>query len=228
VLARLVEPGARLGGTSRFGQDGMESAVLRVYDPAHLRVRVDVPLADTGKVSVGTHASVSTEALPDTVMRGVVTHIVHEANIQRNTVQFKVRLDNPPPLLKPEMLARVKFHADGGGAPAASGQTDSGVGEVGAGDVVVLFPMAAITNAQEGRADVWVAEVRGGTTIVRRRAITMRPSAEEGFAIADKGLKITDKVVLHPPPSLREGDRISPSESATVAGASDPRSRDDR
>ncbi len=36
---------------------------------------------------------------------------MHEANIQKNTLEAKVVLGAPDPVLRPEMLARVKFLA---------------------------------------------------------------------------------------------------------------------
>jgi len=206
VLERLVEPGNRLGGTARFGKEGMESAVVRVYDPAHLQVRVDVPLADAGKVGVGTVATVTTEVVPDTVMRGVVTRVVHEANIQRNTVQFKVRLDDPPALLKPEMLTRVKFHGVHAAAGTGGGSRAGGDGETS--DAAILVPVGALMNAQDDRADVWITEPRGTSTVVRKRQITFRTTDDNAFVIAATGLQATDKVVVRAPVTLREGDRV--------------------
>ena len=57
---------------------GMSGAVVRLYDPARLQVRVDVPLVDAAKVGVGTAAQITTEALPNVVFRGSVTRVVHE------------------------------------------------------------------------------------------------------------------------------------------------------
>ncbi|MFO0492105.1 MAG: efflux RND transporter periplasmic adaptor subunit, partial [bacterium] len=146
-------------------------AILRVYDPAKLQVRVDVPLADAAKVSVGTRATVSTEALADQTFRGVVSRVVHEANIQRNTVQFKVALDAPSPVLKPEMLTRVKLHA-----PAiASRQRGTSTGGIEAsghgegGDMLLLVPTAAVTSAGKEKGQVWVVDTSGGSPVARRR-----------------------------------------------------------
>jgi multidrug efflux pump subunit AcrA (membrane-fusion protein) len=74
-------------------------------------VRVDVPLADAAKVGVGQQSEVVVEVLPDRHFLGTVTRILHEANIQKNTLEVKVALADPDPKLRPEMLARVKLLA---------------------------------------------------------------------------------------------------------------------
>lgn len=219
VLARLVQTGSRLGGVARFGQEGMESSVIRVYDPAQLQVRVDVPIADAGKVGLGTPATVTTEALPDVVMRGVVTRVVHEANIQRNTVQFKVRLEDPPSVLKPEMLTRVKFHGAGVGA----GRVDSAGAGLGPTHLSLLIPVQALHNRRDGAAEVWITEARDGGIVARRREITMSESADEGYVLVGSGLRITDKVVIDAPASLKDGERIviAVTEKATHDGVAE-------
>ncbi|MDQ7784693.1 MAG: efflux RND transporter periplasmic adaptor subunit [Desulfomonilaceae bacterium] len=108
VMGRLTEPGSKVVVLS----DNPGSArVLSLYDPARLQVRVDVPLSDAAKVSVGQQAEVTVEVLPDRHFSGTVTRVLHEANIQKNTLEVKVAVADPDPRLRPEMLARVKLLA---------------------------------------------------------------------------------------------------------------------
>lgn len=229
VLTRLVEPGSRISMNSK-GESGsggsMMGAVLRVYDPAKMQVRVDVPLADAAKVGVGTRATVSTEALSDQTFNGVVSRVVHEANIQRNTVQFKVALDAPSPVLKPEMLARVKLHA-----PAiASRRVGASIGSKDAsgfsdGDnITLLVPTAAITSAGEERGQVWVVDTSGGSPVARRRDIATTPSPDEGFTAVTSGLRLTDRVILDPPapPAIQDGTRLKVLGERTTASTAPP------
>jgi len=213
VLARLVEPGSRISTTNDAGAaDGPMGVVLRVYDPAKLQVRVDVPLADAAKVSIGTRATVSTEALPDQTFSGVVSRVVHEANIQRNTVQFKVALDAPSPVLKPEMLTRVKLHAPAsatrqgrGGVTGSSGSPDGD-----SGDMTLLVPSTAVTLQGDDKGQVWIVDTSGGSPVARRRDIATAPSADEGFIAVTSGLRLTDRVILDPPPppAIKDGTRL--------------------
>ncbi|QQS09086.1 MAG: HlyD family efflux transporter periplasmic adaptor subunit [Phycisphaerales bacterium] len=231
VLARLVEPGSRISMGAKSGEagagggmSGTAGAVLRIYDPAKLQVRVDVPLADAAKVGVGTRATVSTEALADQTFTGVVSRVVHEANIQRNTVQFKVALDAPSPVLKPEMLTRVKLHApalasrhsgaSGQHSGATSGQGDSA-------DMTLLVPTAAVTSTGEDKGQVWIVDTSSGSPVARRRDIATASSADEGFTAVTSGLRLTDRVILDPPkpPAIQDGTRLKLLGERTTAAA---------
>jgi len=108
VQDRLKSPGDKV----MLGADNPESAhILHIYDPSRIQVRVDVPLADAAHVRVGQTAEVVVEVLPDRTFRGEVTRVTHEADLQKNTLEVKVRVLDPSPLLKPDMLTRVKFLA---------------------------------------------------------------------------------------------------------------------
>ena len=213
VLTRLVEPGSRISMGSKGGDGGgMSGAVLRVYDPAKLQVRVDVPLADAAKVGVGTRAVVTTEALADQSFTGVVSRVVHEANIQRNTVQFKVALDAPSPVLKPEMLTRVKLH---GPATKVSGRpSDTSGGTAGGSDEAswgtLLVPTSAVTPTSEGKGRVWIVDFSSGSPLARLRDVNIAPAADVGYVTVTSGLQLTDRVILDapPPPAIRDGTRL--------------------
>ncbi|MCE7974381.1 MAG: HlyD family efflux transporter periplasmic adaptor subunit [Leptolyngbya sp. PLA1] len=206
VMARLVEPGSRLsmGSASSSAEAGMSGAILRIYDPSRLQVRVDVPISDAAGVGLGTRATVTTEALPDLAFAGVVSRVVHEANIQRNTVQFKVALEAPSPVLKPEMLTRVKLYGRGqrSGLPG-SGSAESGAG----GDVMLLIPRSAVTELGDGRARVWVVDRGTGQPKAASREIRIADSSEGGFVVATAGMAPTDRVIIEPQshPGLKEG-----------------------
>ena len=207
VMARLVEPGSRISMSSTSGDAGpMSGTVLRTYDPARMQVRVDVPLADAGKVGIGTSCTITSEALPDAVFQGRVIRAVHEANIQRNTVQFKVLIENPSAVLKPEMLARVKLHAAGmerGDGAGASGQAGNESG------IKLLVPTGALTKTEKDGATAWVVEMDGSSAIARRREVRWREASDEGYAVVVSGLRLTDRVILEPPATLRDGARVT-------------------
>lgn len=216
VLARLVEPGSRisLGSMSGEANSGgiMVGAVLRVYDPTKLQVRVDVPLADAAKVGLGTRAVVSSEALADQAFTGVVSRVVHEANIQRNTVQFKVAIDSPSPVLKPEMLTRVKLYAPATALPMRSSGTTRGTDsrDGDAGDLMLLVPTTAVLPAGDGKGHVWIVDTSGGSPVARRRDIATKPWADDGFVGVTSGLHLTDRVIVDPPapPAIQDGTRL--------------------
>jgi RND family efflux transporter MFP subunit len=193
VQARLVEVGSRVMPN---GNSPGDSYVLRVYDPAKLQARVDIPLADAAKVRVGDRAEVLTEALPDRVFKGHVTRLVHEANIQKNTVQVKVAIEDPIEDLRPEMLIRARFYSAPKGGPASS------AGD--AGGVRLFIPEAALTR-MGSTPMVWVVNQSRMTAEMRHPQV--RP-AESGFVEVTEALNPGDRVILSPPDSLGQGDRV--------------------
>ena len=97
VMKRLTEPGSKVV----FNVDHPSSAqVLTLYDPKSLQVRVDVPLSDVMRIGVGQTAEVVVDVLSDRVFSGTVTRVLHEANIQKNTLEVKVALTDPAPELR--------------------------------------------------------------------------------------------------------------------------------
>lgn len=106
VLQRLKAPGDKV---MRGMDDPRSAQVLLLYDPQRLQVRADVPLAEASHISVGQKCEVFCEVLPDQTFTGTVTRITNEADLQRNTLEIKVRIEDPSEMLKPEMLARVRF-----------------------------------------------------------------------------------------------------------------------
>lgn len=89
--------------------DPHSNHIVHIYDPDRIQVRVDVPLADASQVFVGQQCEVVVEVLPDRVFAGRVLRVTHQADLQKNTLQVKVTVENPDPILRPEMLTRVKF-----------------------------------------------------------------------------------------------------------------------
>ncbi|MEQ8317984.1 MAG: efflux RND transporter periplasmic adaptor subunit [Phycisphaerales bacterium] len=146
VQRRLKVPGDKI----MLGMDDPHSAhVVHLYDPEQLQVRVDVPLADARHMFVGQRCEVNVEVLPDQTFEGVVDRVTYEADLQKNTLQAKVRVIDPSPLLRPEMLTRVKFLPRGGGQEDAP--------ELG--DASMLVPSDAIDDGH-----VWVVRNRRGDT----------------------------------------------------------------
>lgn len=209
VLSRTVQPGTRIsmaisggGGGAGGGGAGM-SAMLSLYDPARLQVRADVPLADFGKITLGTRAEVTTEALPDVVLTGEVRRIVHEADIQRNTVAVKVVLDAPPPVLKPDMLMRVRFVSGGEATSAGAGAPRDGEAVA---ELRLYVPEAALTERASDRAVVWLARpTRGGRAVAERRDVTLQSAADAGYVRVLDGVKAGDRVIVQSSGPLAPG-----------------------
>lgn len=200
VMARLVEPGTRLAMDGRG--EGMPTAVARLYDPSSLQVRVDVPLADAAKMELGGSADVTTEALPDRTFRATIALIGHEADIQRNTVPVSVRIHDPSPVLRPDMLTRVKFTAGTAGEPGSGGSAH-------AGTLRLAAPTAALLSRVGDTASVWVADrAPAAGPVARLRRLTLAGDGPDATTLVVTGLSAGDRVIVDPPPGVREGSRI--------------------
>jgi RND family efflux transporter MFP subunit len=204
IMTRSVEPGTRVAMAGPGPGEGHAPGLFRIYNPERLQVRVDVPLADAAKVSLSAGAEITTEALPDRAFRGQVTGMVHEADIQRNTVEFKVAIHEPTAVLKPEMLVRVRFFS----RADANHRQDPAAVQVDSPTIVVV-PSDALFEIGDNTAKVWVVD-RGSDRGISRasvRAVSIAGREGDETLIRD-GLRPGDRVILGPPSTLKEGARV--------------------
>ena len=193
VIERLTSPGSKL----MFGDGPHTAHVVHLYDPENLQVRADVPLADAARVGVGQRAEIVVDLLPDTVFEGSVTRFVHRADLAKNTVEAKVRIDDPSPLLKPDMLARVRI---------LEATENDAVDDLRRTDTRVFAPVDAI---DDGR--VWVvAERDGDRGVARRVGVSVGPKVEDGWVEVLDGLRPGDMVILEDTTIEGEAIRIRP------------------
>jgi RND family efflux transporter MFP subunit len=187
VMRRLTEPGSRL--MLDMDMEGSSWAV-DLYDPEKLQVRVDVALADAAQVGVGQKARVVVETLPDRTFPAEVSRIVHYADIQKNTVEVKVRLLETAPELKPEMLARVEVLAAEGGED--SGRADRGR---------VFAPERLVRGGT-----AWVVGAGGDTA--ERRSVALGSGRAEDWVEVSSGLRPGDRLIDAEAGTLTEGEGI--------------------
>jgi len=151
-----------------------------------------VPLADAVGLSVGQRAKVRCNLLPDVVFEGEVTRISGEADLQRNTLQAKVRIANPDEKLRPEMLCRVEFLDT-----ATTGQKSAS-----SGDLSVFVPESVLRDQA-----VWICDP--DSRRVSRRAVDPSNESREGHRRLISGVRPGEWVVLDPS-GLRQNQRVNP------------------
>lgn len=207
VLEVLTTPGHML----MAGDNSVNRGVVSVYDPRHLRVRTDVPLADAAGLQVGQRAEVEVEVLPGRTFAGVVSRLVHKADIQKNTVGVKVTLQDPSPELKPDMIARVRIHVARPAGPAAPATPATpGAGPAAAPRAAMAVPESAVRAADDAAsADLLVAAglLQGRATLEARR-VTLGARRADGWREIRSGASPGDLVVLDPDPSLLPGTLV--------------------
>ena len=187
ILRLPIAPGQK----RMLGMDDPESSTVAIlYDPAKLQVRVDVPLADAAQLQVGQATKIRCNLLPDQVFHGKVTRIVGEADIQRNTLQAKVEIQDPLDTLRPEMLCRVEF------LEASSGNTTT------TRELVLWIPQAAVDGN-----DVWV--IAPDSNRVSKRNVELGGVLDQRQEVV-AGLRPGERVVLNPS-ALHENQRVQPS-----------------
>lgn len=206
VLRRLKVPGDKV----MLGMDDPHSShIVHLYDPARLQVRVDVPLADASQIRVGQACEVVVDVLPDQVFVGEVSRITHRADLQKNTLQVKVRVLNPAAILKPEMLTRVRFIGIDTASPASHQTPDSPSGEASVDTIEPLLGTSRVRvpEACVVEASVWVVRDRRG---LKGRVYEVGVRAlqqEQGFVTVEGALSVGD-LVVHKPEGLTKDKRV--------------------
>lgn len=191
VLRRETEPGSKVV----LNTDDPHSAhIMHLYDPRKLQVRVDVPLAEAAAVAVGQAAEIVVNVLPDRVFHGRLTRVVHEADLQKNTLQVKAAIEDPSPQIKPEMLARVRFIGAAASAPASP-------------TGVLLAPRKLIRSEGGSAAagTTWIVDAGGRA---RLRRVTLGARQAEDWIEVREGLAAGDRLIAAAPDGLDDGARV--------------------
>jgi HlyD family secretion protein len=191
VLERAVEKGEFL--TTMFvGDKGAKGYVVALADLNDLEVELDISQNDFAKLHARQKGIVTTDAFPDRKYDGIIYEISPEANRQKATVQIKVKVLNPDDYLRPEMNSSVAF------------VSEEKVAAVGAqARPVIMIPVAAIH-------DNAVFVMFDGKAV--RRAVKTGSTNSKGIRIED-GLIGGEDLILNPPATLKDGDRVKAKQS---------------
>jgi len=190
VLHRYASPGQK---RMIHGENEKSAVIVELFDPTSLQARIDVPLNEAASLGVGQSVELTTELLPNLLLKGTVTRITGRADLQRNTLQVKVSIENPDNRLRPEMLVRAKFF----GSPAGSNMETATPGGT---RYDIFVPESAITDNDQ----IWVvnedkAELRDIEPGERKR---------EDHRIVLSGIRSGEKVILPPFDQLKPEVRI--------------------
>lgn len=194
VFRLIAHPGARIGSgmTQMSGHDG--STVVTMYQPELLQVRVDVRFEDIPKVSLKQPVEIDNPAL-SSPLTGQVLFISSEADIQKNTLQVKVAIPNPPPVFKPEMLVDVTFLA-----PQQPERTSERAPEV------KLYILQQLVQQSEDGSFVWLADQSRG--VARKTTIQTGTVGSNGLVEVTSGLTVSSRIISGGTDGLHDGDRI--------------------
>ena len=208
VMRLYAQPG---GMISSAVTEGMR--IADIYDPQTLQVRAEVPIADAAKLRDKMPVDIQIEALPGRIFHGELARIVHQADVQRNTLPVKVKLKDPDPAIKPEMIARLKFSSRPDqeitepNAVASSGVAKARKKKVAVstGNSDALLIPSDLATPGSSEAQLWVA---GADRRAHQRKITLGELRNDGSREALAGLTLSDKIIVNPPQGLHEGSLV--------------------
>ena len=194
VLTLDAQPGKRLVGMDPASEQN-SSTVISMYDPKSLQVRVDVRLEDVPHVQIGQPVEIQSAALAKPIA-GEVQWVTTRADIQKNTLQVKVSIADPPQVITPEMLAQVTFLA-----PPQPEET------AGCQRAAAATPRAAATGCgRRKRLSGVDCRHRGG--VARQQPVQLGRAGTDQLVEVVQGLDPTSKLIVAGRESLTVGARI--------------------
>jgi hypothetical protein len=169
------------------------STIATMYDPAMLQVRADVRLEDVPKLQPGQQVEVKTASTTE-VIQGRLLQSTSSANIQKNTLEVKVELLNPPPSVCPEMLVSASFLASEAANDSSQPQLKSSI----------LVPRSLVDSDESG-SFVWIVASDLRAT---KQGITLSDNKSGELAEVTAGLTPTDKLIVQGRENVSPGARL--------------------
>ena len=188
VLERNVEAGELVSNMNFGGTSGVKTSVVTLADLNDLQVELDINQNDFPRISPHQDCTVTADAYPDRVYKGVVEEISPEADRQKATIQVKVKILKPDDYLRPEMNAHVSFLASN--APSDS-----------AGQMLTV-PRGAVVE-KDGKPSVFVVD---GSRAQLRTVVLGRNMGDRVEVV--EGVGPNDLIVTGGQEGLASGQRI--------------------
>lgn len=187
VTAKAAQPGEIVSplATGGFTRTGIGTIV----DMESLEVEVEVGEAFIGRVQPKMPVEATLNAYPDWKIPAEVIAIIPAADRGKATVKVRVALKEKDPRIVPDMGVRVSF--------LEAKQPDAPAQKPG-----VLVPAAAIVSREGKQVAFVVAEDKA-----LQRQVTVGRSLGDDREVT-QGLAGGETVVLDPPASLADGDRV--------------------
>jgi RND family efflux transporter MFP subunit len=167
--------------------------LVSLYDPKEMEVRVDITQASIGKARLGGKARIATDANPNHPYTGSIARIEPLAELAKNTITVRVRIDNPDDMLYPSMIARATILQ--GGDSATSGTA-----------TIYAAPREAVLGAG---ADRYVFVADGG--VARKRAVSVGAERDGRIEIVS-GLTSGQRIITGPMDKITEGQAVEETE----------------
>jgi RND family efflux transporter MFP subunit len=183
----MISPISAGGGFTRTG-------IGTIVDMDSLEIQVDVNESFIGRVTAEQPVEATLNAYPDWKIPGSVIAIIPTADRSKATVKVRIAVRSKDPRIVPDMGVRVAFlESQAAARPVAR-------------TPAVLVP-----------ADAVRAEGTNGTLFVHAGDRVERRSVTLGQTVGPErevltGLQAGERVVIAPPPSLKDGDTVRVAE----------------
>lgn len=192
VLRLVAAPGTQVSGQQREGSQNA-STVVEMYDPQRLQIRADVRLEDVPQVIRGAPVTVRT-ASSTRPIDGRVLQVTSSANVQKNTLEVKVELLDPPPTVSPEMLVTATFLS----ADVPPTDSDRETAEQ------ILVP-EQLVQREDGRSWIWTVDASGRA---HQATIRLGDQIRDELIEVLEGLNPTSRLVTSGAGELTDGQQV--------------------
>jgi RND family efflux transporter MFP subunit len=166
-----------------------KASVVTLADLGSLQIEADVSESNLAKVRPGQPVEIMLDAFGEERFPGYVHMVVPTADKTKATVMVKVRFDTLDPRVLPQMSAKVAFLER---APSPEER-----------NARLALPEKAVAGAGQDKSVFLVKEGVARLTPVKTGAVL------GDMVEITTGLKSGDRVVLSPPASLKDGDKIA-------------------
>ncbi|MCK7595510.1 efflux RND transporter periplasmic adaptor subunit [Pseudomarimonas salicorniae] len=195
ITVKAAQPGEMISPVSAGG-GFTRTGIGTVVDMDSLEIQVDVNESFIGRVKPGQKVEAVLNAYPEWRIPAEVIAIVPTADRSKATVKVRIAFLERDARIVPDMGVRVSFLAD---APEAAPS---------AAPVTAISVPAEAVVTRDGAEIVYV--VRENTA--QRREVSADPARDGRRRIA-RGLAAGERVVLSPPPELKDGGKVTEAES---------------
>lgn len=192
VIAKAAQPGEIVSPLSAGG-GYTRTGIGTIVDMDSLEVEVEVGENFIGRVREGMPTETILNAYPDWKIPGHVIAVIPTADRGKATIKVRVSLDSRDTRVVPDMGARVSFFERA--APAGQPQAKPSV----------LVPQSAIVKRGSQSVAFVLTDGKANQTSVS----TGRTIGDDIEVTA--GLKAGDELILQPPETLKDGQRVQKS-----------------
>ena len=175
--------GERFVTAGDYVQPSSKVVTLLVDDP--LRLRISVPEPAIPYAREGTQVTFKVLSLPDRQFTAVIKYVGREMRPQTRDMIDEAIVDNKQRLLLPGTFVSVQLPI--GEAPHA------------------IVPKSAVVEDDSGSTVFVIADKR-----LEQRAVHTTLALGDALAVSE-GLKKGERVVINPPPNLKDGSRVADS-----------------